>query len=85
MRQHLLTTEGAVEIANLAEAMLVQNEFCVSASAVLKLVSRSHCPAYDCEFVALASEQGALLLTVDRQIPRDFPEVAISLERFARG
>lgn len=84
MRQHSLTTEGAIEIANLAEAMLAQNEFSVSASAVLKLVSQSHCSAYDCEFVALAREQRVPLLTVDRQILHDFPQVAISLEKFLR-
>lgn len=84
MRQHLVTAEGAIAIAHLAEAMLAQNEFSVSASAVLQLVSQSHCSAYDCEFVALAREQRIPLLTVDRQILRDFPELAISLEKFVR-
>jgi predicted nucleic acid-binding protein len=85
MRQHLLTTEGAIEIANLAEAMLAQNEFSISASAVLQLVFQSSCSAYDCEFVALAREQGVLLLTEDRQILHDFPKQTISLEKFARA
>jgi hypothetical protein len=34
--------------------------------------------------VALAREQRVLLLIVDRQILHDFPEQAISLEKFAR-
>jgi predicted nucleic acid-binding protein len=84
IRQHSLTTEVAIGIANLAEAMLAQNEFSVAASAVLQLVSESQCSAYDCEFVALAREQRVPLLTVDRQILHDFPEVAISLARFVR-
>jgi len=45
---------------------------------------RSNCPAYDCEFVALAHANGVRLLTVDRQILREFPEVAISLNKFVR-
>jgi len=84
IRQHSLTTEVAIGIANLAEAMLAQNEFSVAASAVLQLVSESQCSAYDCEFVALAREQRVPLLTVDRQFLHDFPEVSISLARFVR-
>ena len=42
------------------------------------------CSAYDCEFVALAHANGVRLLTVDREILHDFPEVAISLKRFVR-
>lgn len=84
IRRRSLTAEEAIAIANLAEAMLGQKEFTVSTSTVLQLVSRSHCSAYDCEFVALAHAEGVRLLTVDRQILRAFPEVAISLERFVR-
>ena len=42
------------------------------------------CSAYDCEFVALAHANGVRLLTIDRQILSEFPEVAISLKRFVR-
>jgi predicted nucleic acid-binding protein len=84
IRRRSLTVEEAIAIANLAEAMLDRKEFTVSTSAVLQLVSRSNCPAYDCEFVALAHANGVRLLTVDRQILREFPEVAISLKRFVQ-
>jgi predicted nucleic acid-binding protein len=84
LRKRLLTTENAIQIANLAESILAQNEFTVSTSTVLRLVSRSRCSAYDCEFVALAEEQRVPLITLDRQILHDFPETAISLQRFIR-
>jgi predicted nucleic acid-binding protein len=82
IRRRSLTVEEAFAIANLAEAMLDRNEFTVSTSAVLQLVSRSNCSAYDCEFVALAHANGVRLLTVDRQILQEFPEVAVSLNKF---
>jgi predicted nucleic acid-binding protein len=85
IRRRSLTTEEAIQIANLAESVLAQNEFTVSTSAILQLVSTSHCSAYNCEFVALANAYGVQLLTVDRHILRDFPEIAISLERFVRN
>jgi predicted nucleic acid-binding protein len=82
LRWRLLTTENAIAITNLAESILAQNEFMVSTSAVLQLVSRSGCSAYDCEFVAVARQQGVRLLTLDRQILHDFPETAVSLQKF---
>jgi len=84
IRGRSLTVEEAIAVANLAEAMLDGKEFTVSTSAVLQLVSRSNCSAFDCEFVALAHANGVRLLTVDRQILHEFPEVAISLRRFVR-
>ncbi len=84
LRRRLLTTEKAIQIANLAESILAENEFTVSTSAVLQLVSRSRCSAYDCEFVALAEEQRLPLVTMDRQILHDFPDIAISLQEFIR-
>jgi predicted nucleic acid-binding protein len=79
-----LTLEAAIEIAGVAEAMLAESEFSIASSVILRLVSESNSSAYDCEFVALAREQGVPLLTADRQILHDFPEVAISLEKFVR-
>ena len=64
--------------------MLARKEFTVSTSAVLQLVSRSNCTAYDCEFVALADAEHVQLVTADRQILQEFPEVAISLDKFVR-
>jgi predicted nucleic acid-binding protein len=84
MRRRPITAEEASAIANLVEDMLDRKEFTVSTPAVLQLVSRSKCSAYDCEFVALAHSNGVRLLTVDRQILHEFPEVAISLKRFVR-
>ena len=84
IRRRSLTVEEAIPIANLAQAMLERKEFTVSTSAILQLVSRSNCSAYDCEFVALAQAEGVRLVTADRQIMQEFPEVAISLKRFVR-
>ena len=84
IRLRSIAVEEASAIANLAEAILDRKEFTVSTSAVLQLVSRSKCSAYDCEFVALAHANGARLLTVDLQILHEFTEVAISLKRFVQ-
>ena len=84
IRQNLITLAVANDIVDKAEWHFVNREFAVSSRAVLDLVTNSVCSAYDCEFVALAEEQRIPLITMDRQILRDFPEIAISLEKFAR-
>ncbi len=84
IRRKALAIDAAQEIASEAEASFERREFAVSSDAILQLVATSKCTACDCEFVALARDQGVQLVTADRQILNDFPEVAISLERFVR-
>jgi predicted nucleic acid-binding protein len=84
IRQNLITLAVANDIADKAEWHFVNHEFAVSSRAVLDLIANSACSAYDCEFVALAEEQRVPLITLDRQILRDFPEIAISLGEFVQ-
>jgi predicted nucleic acid-binding protein len=84
VRQNLITTDVANDIIEKAEWHFADREFAVSSRAVLRLVAESRCSAYDCEFVALAEQQRVPLVTVDRQVLRDFPKIALSLEEFLR-
>ena len=84
IRKKALTIHAAQEIMRKAEASFERSEFAVSSDAVLRLVARSNCTAYDCEFVALADAERVRLVTADRQILQEFPEVAISLDKFVR-
>ena len=84
IRTSALTIGGAQEIMRKAEASFERCEFAVSSDAVLRLVTKSNCTAYDCEFVALADAERVRLVTADRQILQEFPEVAISLHKFVR-
>lgn len=74
---------NALEIIAQAERLMRGREYAVASSAVLRLAAASGCTAYDCEFVALAQDLGALLVTVDRQVLARFPEESISLENYA--
>ena len=84
IRKKAITIHAAQEMMRKAEASFEHCEFAVSSDAVLRLVAGSNCTAYDCEFVALADAERAQLVTADRQILHEFPEVAISLEEFVR-
>lgn len=78
-------TEGEAGrvLVQAAEALLGQ-EHVVSDHAVLKLVARSRCTAYDCEFVALAQALDAVLVTEDPAVLLAFPRQCRSLAQSLR-
>ena len=65
-----------------AESALADFERAVDSVAVLDLVERSGCSAYDCEFVALAMAMGIPLITEDARVLREFPRVAVNMAGF---
>lgn len=83
VKRKALALERAVALAAAAEAHLHGREFAVTSAAVLKLANTSGCSTYDCEFVALAQDLGARLVTNDREVLKAFPAVAIPLGRAA--
>ncbi len=84
MRQGLLTLPRALTRMRRAEEMMNGREYAVSSEQILDLVTRSHCSAYDCEFVALAQDLGIPLVTADQRILQEFPDKAQSLDEFGR-
>lgn len=82
VRKGWLALADAQAIMEEALALMAGREYEVVSSRVLELASASTCPAYKCEFVALAEDLGVPLVTVDKQILKDFPMVAISPEEY---
>lgn len=78
-----LPYEEALEVAQRAERDMRGAEHHVATSAVLKLSSQAHHPAYDREYVALAQALGVTLVTGDWALPELFPDTTVSLEDFA--
>lgn len=68
---------------NGAESQLAGHEYLMPSALVVDKVAASTCSAYDCEYVALAEDGGAVLVTSDKQILRSFPTLAVSLRVFA--
>ena len=82
IRRKLLRLEDAQQIMDEAMHLMQGREYEVTSYQVLSLAASSACSAYDCEFVALAQDLGAPLITVDKQILASFPEVAVSLDQY---
>jgi predicted nucleic acid-binding protein len=84
MRKNIINLEQAQTIMNSALKLLKGQEYQVPSSEVLRLASESKCSAYDCEFIAVASDLRVPLVTVDKQLVREFPSVAVSLSSFVK-
>ena len=76
LRRDLLRLEDALAIMDDAEWLMGGRDYEPASTAVLRLAQTSGCAAYDCEFVALAQDLGAPLLTYDRALLAHFPRVA---------
>jgi predicted nucleic acid-binding protein len=82
LRRNLIDLKTAHLTMNYALGLMRQTEFGVISSHVLELVVASKCSSYDCEYVALAQSYNVPLITMDKQILAQFPQVAVKLDEF---
>lgn len=79
LRKKLISFGVALQLQESAESIMLNNEFDIASSQVLKLAEKSACSSYDCEFVALAEHLNCPLVTEDKNIRESFPSVATSI------
>lgn len=77
-----MSLEMAQEIMENALQVMEERQVIPNSNRVLALATNNSCPAYDCEFVALAEQLNIPLVTADKQLIEAFPEIVISLEEF---
>ena len=82
IRKQWLSLAESRLIMNEALQLMDDQEYEVDSQQVLGLAAVSKCSAYDCEFVALAEQLGVVLITVDKQLLDNFPDVTASLSTF---
>ncbi len=80
LRKNILAFDEVLLIIQQAEKLLADNEFEIPSAHIMQLVISSSCSAYDCEFVALAQYLNAPLITADKKVLREFPNIAKSLD-----
>lgn len=66
------------EVLGTAREMMSSGTGTVGDEHVLRLAVDSGCSTYDCEFVAMAQQLDAPLLTYDRKLLKAFPELAVT-------
>ena len=85
LRKNLFSLEDAYRIMEEAANLMEGHEYEVASIQVLALVATSTCSAYDCEFVALAQDLDVQLVTVDKQILKQFPDYTITLDDYLKS
>ncbi len=80
-----LTPVQANRLMGQAEQLLAGRVGEPSSARVLDLALGSGCSSYDCEYVALAEELGAPLVSSDRKLGRAFPGIVVTPVQFAAG
>ncbi|MBV6451094.1 MAG: hypothetical protein MHPDNHAH_01823 [Anaerolineales bacterium] len=70
------------QLMNEVHDLMLEHERFVSSNLVLELVAISKCSSYDCEYIALAKEMNLNLVTFDKEVLQEFPQIAISPKDF---
>lgn len=78
VRAGLIDLGDAFRILAEAEALMSGGEYAVASADVVDLALSSTCSAYDAEFVVLARELAAPLITADKRLLQCFPKTAVS-------
>ncbi len=82
LRRDLFEEEKAVEITSFAEEFMLHREYEVPSKEIISLGVNCKLSAYDCEFVCLAKLKDVNLITLDREIAKEFPKFAHFLPDF---
>jgi len=82
LRKNLLNIDEILLIIQQAEKLLTDHEYEISSAHIMHLVQSSQCSAYDCEFIALAQYLDVPLITTDKKILREFPEITQTAESY---
>jgi len=83
-RSGYLSLDIAADIMKQAEQLMKGAEIQPSSKTVLQLIASSNLTPYDCEFVALAMDFHTPLVTSDKKLLSAFPDITISLRKYAQ-
>jgi len=82
MRKNIIDLSDANSIMQEAERLMVGKEYKIASHQVLTLIDKSHCSAYDCEYVALAKHLMVPFITEDRKLAHNFPSIAVTMDGY---
>ena len=82
IKRKFISLNDAIQILELSEALFAEKEYEINSVQVLNLACTSGCSAYDCEFVSLAENLNISLVTMDKQVLKAFPSLAVSLQNY---
>ena len=82
IRKGVLKLEDSIEIMRSAQFMMKSREYSVDSIFVLEKINTCSLSAYDLEFVTLAESLNLKLITLDKKMIAEFPDIVISLKNY---
>lgn|SRR5690625_2665775 len=82
LRKSIMEFSTILQSIQEAELLMESRSYEVNSTLILQFVQSSNCSSYDCEFVALADDLNVQLVTFDKKICSEFPEIAIHPNNF---
>jgi len=82
LRKGLYTLDELKWLINQKESRMMGSYLEVDSSEILTLVSQTSCSAYDCEYVALAKKTMRPLITFDKKVLSEFPDLALTVDQY---
>jgi len=61
---------------------MADHEYEVLSAHIMQFVKSSQCSAYDCDFIALVQYLDASLITADKKVLQEFPEITQTAEPY---
>ena len=81
-RKGMISYEDALESVKQAIHVFEDFELDADIDITMSFIKKSRCSSYDCQFVALAYQLNVKLVTYNKQILSEFPDIAIKPEDY---
>jgi predicted nucleic acid-binding protein len=85
VREQRFAIDQAMAKLSAADVLVETSRQPLNDREVIELSINTRVATYDCSYIWLARAQGLKLVTADRTLLRNFPDVALSIEDFAAG
>jgi predicted nucleic acid-binding protein len=81
-RKGVIDRHEGLDAFDFAERLVGTREHPIDSREVLDTMAGCSCSSYDCEFVVLARKLGTSLITYDRKLLKEFPQLALTPENY---
>ena len=83
-RKGVIDENQGLHALDFAERLIGRREHSVNPRKVIETMVSASCSSYDCEFVVLARQLGTKLITYDRKLLKEFPQLAVIPEHYVK-
>jgi predicted nucleic acid-binding protein len=83
-RKGMIDYSQAAIALDVAERLIGAREHAADAKAIMEVIVNSNCSAYDCEFIVLAKKLATKVITYNKKLIEEFPDLALTPEEYLK-